>query len=107
MSREPRPVHPDQIRVILATDCGSTTTKAILIQRIDGHYRQTHRGEAPTTVEEPFADVTIGVRNAVAEVGELAGRRLLDEQGEIIRPATADPVATYTSPPPVREAVCR
>ncbi|MCL6505112.1 MAG: glutamate mutase L [Pirellulales bacterium] len=90
MSREPRPVHPDQIRVILATDCGSTTTKAILIQRIDGHYRQTHRGEAPTTVEEPFADVTIGVRNAVAEVGELAGRRLLDERGEIIRPATAD-----------------
>jgi hypothetical protein len=38
-------------------------------------YRQTHRGEAPTTVEEPFADVTVGVVNAVTEVGELAGRR--------------------------------
>lgn len=90
MSREPRQVSPDQVRVILATDCGSTTTKAILIQRIDGQYRQTHRGEAPTTVEEPFADVTIGVRNAVAEVAELAGRRLLDDRGEILRPATAD-----------------
>ena len=49
----------NNINVILATDCGSTTTKAILIQKIDGQYRQTHRGEAPSTVEEPFADVTV------------------------------------------------
>ena len=66
------------IKVILATDCGSTTTKAILIQKIDGQYRQTHRGEAPTSVEEPFADVTVGVINAVTEVSELAGRKLID-----------------------------
>ena len=46
---------PEDIKVILATDCGSTTTKAILIQKQDGVYRQTHRGEAPTTVEEPIA----------------------------------------------------
>ncbi|QDT64040.1 glutamate mutase L [Calycomorphotria hydatis] len=77
----------DEINVILATDCGSTTTKAILIQRVDGEFRQTHRGEAPTTVEEPAADVTVGVINAATEVGELAGRRLVNENGEIIRPA--------------------
>jgi len=79
---------PDKINVILATDCGSTTTKAILIEKVDGEYRQTFRGEAPTTVEEPAADVTMGVVNAVTEVGELAGRRLIDENGEVIRPAT-------------------
>jgi uncharacterized protein (TIGR01319 family) len=78
---------PDRINVILATDCGSTTTKAILIEKVDGHYRQTYRGEAPTTVEEPVADVTVGVTNAATEVGELAGRRLIDEQGQLIRPA--------------------
>ncbi len=78
----------ENINVILATDCGSTTTKAILIQKVDGHYRQTHRGEAPTTVEEPVADVTVGVINAATEVGELAGRRLVDDDGNIIRPAT-------------------
>ena len=82
------PIPPlDQIRVIVATDCGSTTTKAILIQLVDGEYRQTHRGEAPTTVEEPLADVTIGVVNALTELQELAGRRLIDDHGEIIRPA--------------------
>ncbi len=81
-------VDPDKANVILATDCGSTTTKAILIQKVDGEYRQTHRGEAPTSVEEPFADVTIGVGNAVTEVGELAGRRLIGDDGRIIQPAT-------------------
>jgi uncharacterized protein (TIGR01319 family) len=77
----------DKIHVILATDCGSTTTKAILIEKVDGVFRQTYRGEAPTTVEEPVADVTVGVVNAATEVGELAGRRLVNEQGELIRPA--------------------
>lgn len=78
------------INVILATDCGSTTTKAILIQKVDGEYRQTHRGEAPTTVEEPIADVTMGVINAVTEVQELAGRRLIDDNGNLIRPTSND-----------------
>src|SRR5258705_5321942 len=81
-------IDPGRIRVILATDCGSTTTKAILIQKVDGVYRQTHRGEAPTTVEAPFADVTIGVINSITEIQELAQRRLVDDNGNIIRPAT-------------------
>ena len=79
----------EKINVILATDCGSTTTKAILIQKIDGVYRQTHRGEAPSTVEEPFADVTVGVVNSVTEVAELADRKLVAEDGKIIQPASA------------------
>jgi uncharacterized protein (TIGR01319 family) len=80
-------IDPEKINVILATDCGSTTTKAILIQKVDGQFRQTHRGEAPSTVEEPFADVTVGVVNSVQEVAELAGRRLIAD-GRIIQPAT-------------------
>src|SRR5436190_22242347 len=79
---------PNTINIILATDCGSTTTKAILIERQpDGTYRQTYRGEAPTTVENPFAGVTMGVVNSVTEIGELAARKLVDDQGRLIRPA--------------------
>ncbi len=66
------------LNVIVATDCGSTTTKAILIEKIGDTYRQTYRGEAPTTVEAPFEDVTRGVLNAIAEIEELSGRRILD-----------------------------
>ena len=76
-----------QTNVILATDCGSTTTKAILIEQTGGEYRLITRGEAPTTVETPYEDVTVGVRNAVTEVQELSGRHLLDENGQIVRPA--------------------
>ncbi len=78
---------PEEISVILATDCGSTTTKAILIERREKAYRLIVRGEAPTTVEAPFEDVTMGVLNAVAEVEELSGRRLLTPEGRIISPA--------------------
>ena len=79
--------NPDDIKVIVATDCGSTTTKAILIEYHNGEYRLITRGEAPTTVEAPFEDVTMGVLNAVAEVEELSGRKILDENSKIISPA--------------------
>ena len=74
-----------KLRSILATDCGSTTTKAILIEYIDGEYRLSYRGEAPTTVEAPFEDVTRGVLNATMEIEELSGRKLL-EGNNIITP---------------------
>ncbi len=72
---------------ILATDCGSTTTKAILIERQKtGEYRLVVRGEAPTTVEAPFEDVTKGVLNAVREVEELSNKTFIDEDMTIVRP---------------------
>jgi len=79
-------VKPEEINVIVATDCGSTTTKAILIERKAEGYRQTFRGEAPTTVEAPFEDVTRGVLNSLAELEELSGRRILDGE-RILTPA--------------------
>lgn len=87
---------PSTIRRILATDCGSTTTKAILIEQNDsGEYRLVARGEAPTTVEKPFEDVTIGVLNATTELEEITetaapegfpvGRRSLIKGGKVWR----------------------
>ena len=81
-----KPAHP--LNVIVATDCGSTTTKAILIEKVGNEYRQTYRGEAPTTVEAPFEDVTRGVLNAIAEIEELSGRTILDGD-RIITPSQA------------------
>lgn len=84
------------IRRIVATDCGSTTTKAILIEQNDaGEYRLVARGEAPTTVEKPFEDVTMGVINSITELEEITeevvpagyakGRRKLIENGTVKR----------------------
>jgi uncharacterized protein (TIGR01319 family) len=80
---------PSKIRSILATDCGSTTTKAIFIEARDGEFRLIVRGEAPTTVEAPFEDVTKGVLNAIEEVEELADRKFL-EGNRIITPTQDD-----------------
>jgi len=72
------------VRTILATDCGSTTTKAILIEKTDAGYRLACRGEAPTTVEAPFDDVTVGVMTAAREVEDLTGRTITTADGILI-----------------------
>jgi uncharacterized protein (TIGR01319 family) len=91
-------VKPDGADVIVITDCGSTTTKAILIEKRDGVYRQTYRGDAPTTVEAPVEDVTQGVVAAFNDLAVQCGRRITDDQGEIIRPSEhGDGVDLYLS----------
>lgn len=78
--------NPEQLHTVLVTDCGSTTTKALLFQKTPQGWRQTFRGEAPTTVEEPVADVTVGALNAFTEVEELSGRRILKKELEGEKP---------------------
>jgi len=72
---------------ILATDVGSTTTKAILIEKRDDGYRLTTRGEMPTTVEAPWENVMTGVRKSIRRVEELLERRILDDDGRLMRPS--------------------
>ena len=84
-----RQINTEKINIILATDCGSTTSKARFFKKIGDEYRFVVSGEAPTTVEAPFEDVTLGVRNAVREVEELTGHKLLGSQG-IITPSKGD-----------------
>ncbi|MEM3615212.1 MAG: glutamate mutase L [Candidatus Methanomethylicia archaeon] len=71
----------EKMEVALATDVGSTTTKARFFKKVDGVWRFICAGEAPTTVEKPFEDVTMGLRNAVTEVEELTGHKLLNPDG--------------------------
>jgi uncharacterized protein (TIGR01319 family) len=66
---------PDLSRVCI-TDVGSTTTKAILFRRgADGweHFRR----EAPTTVEKPHENVSVGVLEAMRALETESGETLL------------------------------
>ncbi len=90
-------IDPEKLNSVLATDCGSTTTKAILIERRGSEYRLIVRGEAPTTVEAPFEDVTRGVLNAIMEVEELAGRKILDGERIIMPQRGNEGVDLYIS----------
>ena len=71
----------EEMQYILATDVGSTTTKARFFHKTQGEWRFLVAGEAPTTVEAPFEDVTMGVQNAVREVEELIDHKILASDG--------------------------
>lgn len=85
-------IDPQKLTRVLVTDCGSTTTKAVLFEKTSSGWRQTFRGEAPTTVEAPVADVTIGALNAFSEVQELSNRKILPDQ--IVNSDTSPLLAT-------------
>jgi len=72
----------ERMQYVLVTDVGSTTTKGRLFHKKNGEWRFFAAGEAPTTVEAPYEDVTLGVRNAVREIEELTGCQILSEEGE-------------------------
>jgi uncharacterized protein (TIGR01319 family) len=59
------------------TDVGSTTTKAILFIREGEGWRYVRR-EAPTTVEKPYEDVSVGVVAALKEVERETGLSLTE-----------------------------
>lgn len=71
--------------IILVTDVGSTTTKARLFKKTGDEYRFVVSGEAPTTVEAPYEDVTMGVRSAIREVEQLTGYKLMGEKGTLLK----------------------
>jgi uncharacterized protein (TIGR01319 family) len=72
---------PEDMEYILVTDVGSTTTKARFFSNKSGEWRFVVAGEAPTTVEAPYEDVTMGVQNAVREIEELTGHKILAPDG--------------------------
>jgi hypothetical protein len=66
-----------KIESVLIADCGSNTTRVALVEVVDQAYRFVARGEAPSTLEEPYPDVTLGVLNAIKVIEETTGKRLL------------------------------
>jgi uncharacterized protein (TIGR01319 family) len=65
------------IQTILITDVGSTTTKALLIQKQAQSFAIIGLQNAATTVEKPLEDVTIGVMNAIIAMEQKTKRKLL------------------------------
>ena len=84
---------------ILVADCGSTTTTVALIERAHGHYRLVARGEAISTHRPPWSSAAVGVREAIRQIEELVGRRLLSQTGALMRPRipTGDGVDVFVA----------
>lgn len=76
--------HP--IDSILVVDCGTVTTKAMLLDKVAGQYRLLAHGESATTTGYPWFDVTAGIYHAVEQIAEVTGRRFFDMSDNLISP---------------------
>jgi uncharacterized protein (TIGR01319 family) len=65
----------------LIVNVDSQQTKAVLIERAEGGYGVTGTEVAPTTVDPPDLDVTIGVGDAARGLGRSLGRELWGAEG--------------------------
>ncbi len=78
------------IESILAIDCGSSLTRTLLLDLVEGEYRLVAQAQAPSTVEPPWNDVMVSVRQTLQQISEITGWQLLDERGQIITPQHRD-----------------
>ena len=96
---------------LLAIDVGSAVTRAVLFDVIEGEYRFVASGVSPSTAEAPFKDVAEGARNAVANLQEMLGKKLLDDARGLITPSQPDGsgvdalVVTLSAGPKIKTAV--
>lgn len=82
--------HGAKPRSFLLADCGSTTTTVALFDRVEDDYRLIARGQAPTTIRQPWQDVLLGIQWATEEITKITGRSLQTEHGELISPEKRD-----------------
>ncbi|MDD2694414.1 MAG: glutamate mutase L [Anaerolineales bacterium] len=93
---------------VLAIDVGEVTTRAILFDVVDGHYRFIAGGAAPTTVNAPYNDIWEGIRDAIDHLQAVTGRVLVGSDEQLITPSRLDGsgvdklAATFSAGKPLR-----
>ncbi len=71
---------------ILLADIGTVMTKTVLLGQVGGQYRLVACGEAPTTAEYPWSDVSAGIRHAAEQITEATGQMFFDANDNLIIP---------------------
>jgi hypothetical protein len=74
------------INSVLAVECGSIATTAVLIEQTEGAYAIRATGQAPSTYGPPWDDITLGVQEAIHHIEKIIGRTLLAPGGWPITP---------------------
>jgi hypothetical protein len=96
---------------LLAVDVGTTNTRAVLFDVVEGSYRFVATGQAPSTAEAPFKDIGLGVRDAIESIQAVTGRFFLDRERRLVLPTQADGsgvdafAATLSAGPSIRTAI--
>lgn len=92
----------------LVADCGHTTTTVALFDVAAGSYRLLARAATPSTAAPPWSDVSRGIQQAIERITAVTGRKLLSDQGRLIKPVRRDGsgvdffTAVFSAAPPLR-----
>ena len=84
------PVSLLQDTSLLALNVGASSTRAVLFDVVDGQYRFIASGQAPSTAEAPFKDISLGVVQAIINLQVITGKTLLDRDNQLITPVQTD-----------------
>ena len=93
---------------VLAIEIGTVSTRVILFDVVEGHYRFIGQGSVPTTMGAPSNDVSVGVKAALDQLHDITGRVLFNAGGQLIVPSQPNGsgvdacVATVSVGPPLR-----
>ncbi|HSB66384.1 MAG TPA: glutamate mutase L [Anaerolineales bacterium] len=93
---------------VLAIEIGTVTTRVILFDVVEGHYRFLGQGVVPTTFGAPFNDVSMGVKEALDQLRDITGRILFNAEGQLVVPSQPSGtgvdacVATVSVGPPLK-----
>ena len=75
-----------KIKSILAVECGTTTTTAVLIEGSSDKFQLKATGQAPSTYGPPWEDITLGVQQAVRHIEKAVKRTILTPHGWPLTP---------------------
>lgn len=96
---------------LLAVNVGASSTRAVLFDVVEGQYRFIASGQAPSTVDAPYKDVSLGVNQAIISLQNVTGRIMLDQNNQLITPSQPDGTgvdyfgATISAGPTLRAVV--
>jgi hypothetical protein len=105
------PVSLLQDTSLLAVNVGASSTRAVLFDVVEGRYRFIASGQAPSTAEAPFKDVSLGVHQAITNLQTVTGKIFIDQNYQLITPVQADGsgvdafAATLSAGPALRAVV--
>ena len=84
------PVSLLQDSSLLAVNVGSSSTRAVLFDVVEGQYRFIASGQARSTADAPFKDASIGVNQAILRLQTVTGKTFLDQDNQLITPMQSD-----------------
>ncbi|MEW5987928.1 MAG: glutamate mutase L [Chloroflexota bacterium] len=73
----------------LLADVGHANTTVVLLDVVDDAYRFVGRASHPTTLNPPWSNALLGLREAIRQLAEMTGRPLLQDD-QLLRPTRAD-----------------